>query len=94
MILIRTMKQLCHIVLLALATRFGVSAAITETSFTTCSLLGGTNDSVRGARLVGGKTVIVCGGTTSAKPEPFWTENAIQSEAPPKSGFFAVFLLD
>ncbi len=46
------------------------------------------------ARQIGGKTLIVCGGTTSAKPEPFWTKNAIQSEALPKSGFFAVFSLD
>jgi hypothetical protein len=38
--------------------------------------------------------VIVCGGTTSAKPEPFWTRNAIQTEATPKSGFFAVFVAD
>ena len=43
------------------------------------------------ARQVGGKTVVVCGGTTSAKPEPFWTKNAIQAAAPSKSGFFAVF---
>ena len=46
------------------------------------------------ARRVGGKTVIVCAGTTSAKPDPFWTKNAIQSEAPPKSGFFAVLSLE
>lgn len=45
-------------------------------------------------RQVGGKTVIVCAGTTSSKPEPFWTRNAIQTEAPPNSGFFAVFTVE
>lgn len=45
-------------------------------------------------RQIGGKLVLVCGGTTSAKPEPFWTKSAIQSKAPPKSGFFAVLSLD
>ncbi|MBN2508167.1 MAG: hypothetical protein JXQ71_15895 [Verrucomicrobia bacterium] len=45
-------------------------------------------------RLVNGKTVVICGGSTSTKPEPFWTQNAIQSEAPPNSGFFAVFTME
>lgn len=45
-------------------------------------------------RQVNGKTVVVCGGSTSTKPEPFWTPNAIQSEAPPNSGFFAVFTME
>jgi hypothetical protein len=43
------------------------------------------------ARQIGDRTVVVCGGTTSAKSEPFWTKNALQTESPPKSGFFAVF---
>jgi hypothetical protein len=45
-------------------------------------------------RRIGGKTIVVCGGTTSAKPDPFWTQNALQSEAPPRSGFFAVFTVE
>jgi hypothetical protein len=46
------------------------------------------------ARQIEGRTVIFCGGTASAKPEPFWTRNAIQTEAIPKSGFIAVFVAD
>ena len=46
------------------------------------------------ARQVGGKTIIVCAGSTSAKPEPFWTKNAVQTEASPKCGFYMVFVLE
>jgi hypothetical protein len=45
-------------------------------------------------RKVGGKTVVLFAGSTSSKAEPFWTKNAVQADAPPKSGFFAVFTAD
>ena len=45
-------------------------------------------------RKVGGKTVVLFAGSTSSKAEPFWTKNAVQAEAPPKSGFFAVLTAD
>jgi hypothetical protein len=44
------MKHFCHILGLALVTNISASAAVTEASFTASSLLGGTNDSVRGVR--------------------------------------------
>jgi hypothetical protein len=43
------------------------------------------------ARQIGGKTIAVCAGTTSAKPDGFWTRNALQNEAAPKSGFIRGF---
>lgn len=46
------------------------------------------------ARRIGNRTIVVCGGTTSTKSEPFWTKNALQTQAPPGSGFFAVFTIE
>ena len=57
-------------------------------------LQAGAESHAMDVRQIGDKTVVVCGGTTSAKAEPFWTKNAVQSEAPPKAGFFAVFAID
>ncbi len=45
-------------------------------------------------RNVGGKRVVVFGGVTSGGDEGFWKKNAVQADAPTKSGFFAVMAAD
>jgi len=45
------------------------------------------------SRKIGNKTIIACGGTTSAKEEGFWLKNSLQTQAAPASGFVWVLSL-